>query len=118
MYSNFSVSRIRFASDKYEKILGASHAKSHYVTLLLCVTRSEDFLKFVGCKTWPPICGFIFELSYYEQTLVSSPGPTQSTGEPNVRDIAIACKVAAAILFHKIISFVRAPKVQTFYWLN
>ena len=58
------------------------------------------------------------ELSYYEQTLVSSPGPTQSTGEPNVRDIAIACKVAAAILFHKIISFVRAPKVQTFYWLN
>ena len=32
----------------------------HYVSLMLCMTRSEDFLKFVGCKTWSSICGLIF----------------------------------------------------------
>ena len=32
----------------------------HYISLLLCVTRAEDFLKFVGYKTWPLIYGFIF----------------------------------------------------------
>ena len=42
----------------------------HKVNLVLCVTRSEDFLKCVICKTWPPICG-LFEQSYYERTLVA-----------------------------------------------
>ena len=45
--------------------------KFHYISLLLYVTRSEVFLKSVECKTWPPICGLIFELSYYEQTISS-----------------------------------------------
>ena len=36
------------------------------------MTRSEDFLNCVRCKTWPPICGLFFELSYYERTLAKS----------------------------------------------
>ena len=32
----------------------------HNINLLLCATRSEDSLKFSGCKTWIPICYIIF----------------------------------------------------------
>ena len=40
-----------------------------YVSLLFRMTRSEDFLKFVKCKT---LASF-FELSYYEWTLILEP---------------------------------------------
>ena len=63
-----------FASDKFEKILEAGHAQKPYMyseiswNLFLCVTRSEDFFKWIA-KPDHQYMVLFFELSYYERTL-------------------------------------------------